>query len=155
MIYVIWQAGIALCRRSFNFHKEKTLFSTEAISIFRLHWKTWLLIILSPHDLCRLYTSWWIPPTFRISLQHIFTGEECFIIFLYQPIMVPPNLRSKSQICEHLKSADLLAQISRSADLTLRIWLCGLLTGPKSGISGYKCITVVYPKINRSWWRMA
>lgn len=38
---------------------------------------------LNPHDLRRLFISLRIPETFTTPSRHVYTGEECFIIFLY------------------------------------------------------------------------
>ena len=38
---------------------------------------------VNPHDLRRIYRAWRIPETFMDDSRHTYTGEECFLIFLY------------------------------------------------------------------------
>ena len=45
---------------------------------------------LNPHDLMRLFWSWRCPDVLRTSDRHVFTGEECFIIFLFHMIKGTP-----------------------------------------------------------------
>ena len=41
----------------------------------------------TPHQLRMLYVHWRIPDTFRNPVSgHMFTGKECFLIFLYHLI---------------------------------------------------------------------
>jgi hypothetical protein len=45
---------------------------------------------LNPFDLRRLFLSWRIPETFTTSSRHVYSGEECFLIFLFHIIKGTP-----------------------------------------------------------------
>jgi len=44
----------------------------------------------SPNDLRRLFIAWRIPPMFCMHSSNVFSGEECFIIFLYHLMKALP-----------------------------------------------------------------
>ena len=45
---------------------------------------------LSPHSLRRLFSKWRVPDQFRSRSRHVYSGEECFLIFMYHMIKADP-----------------------------------------------------------------
>ena len=67
--------SIYVCRRN-RFHSKRFW---QINDIGRQDCYTWFGV--NPHDLRRLFLHWRIPATFRTPSRHVYSGEECFIVF--------------------------------------------------------------------------